>query len=81
MPDVGQGRSLGLRVFAAFLPNGDHFFYVRGRPSDPAPGGVYLATLEEPTGCRVLDDVSAVLFAPKPQHGGHAHLLFFATAR
>ena len=38
-----------------FLPDGNHFFYVR-QAIDQASQGVYLATLEEPIGRKVLSD-------------------------
>jgi eukaryotic-like serine/threonine-protein kinase len=59
-----------------FLPGGQHFFYVLGRPSDTVPGGVYVATLDEPRGRRVLDDMSEVVYTPSSNNGGPAHLIF-----
>jgi eukaryotic-like serine/threonine-protein kinase len=78
----GECRPLGTPdpTFAAFLPtflpDGKHFFYVGGKILDGASGGVYLASLDEPVGRRVLEDQSGVLYAQPAASGGRAHLLF-----
>ncbi len=60
----------------SFLSDGDHFFYFGGSGSGRASQGVYLATLEEPTGRKLLADPSNVVYAPPLARGGRAHLLF-----
>ena len=57
-----------------FMPDSDHFFYVSG--GDNASRGVYLATLKEPIGRKVLADFSSVAYAPPLRAGERAHLLF-----
>ena len=59
-----------------FLPNGTHFFYVRAVLGDEASQGVYLATLDDPTGRKVLSDLSSVVYTPPLEAGALAHLLF-----
>jgi Tol biopolymer transport system component len=61
--------------FPVFLPDGNHFFYVR-QAIDQASEGIYLATLGEPVGRKVLADRSSVVYTPPASAGGHAHLLF-----
>jgi serine/threonine protein kinase len=58
-----------------FLPDGNHFFYVR-QAIDQTSQGIYLATLDEPVGRRVLSDNSSVVYTPPASKGGRAHLLF-----
>jgi Tol biopolymer transport system component len=60
--------------FPAFLPDGKHFFCVRGPLGDQA--GVYLAALDDPAGHKVLADLSSVVYTPPAASGGRAHLLF-----
>jgi Tol biopolymer transport system component len=61
--------------FPVFLPDGNHFFYVR-RSQDQSSSGVYLATLDEPTGHRVLADYSNVAYVPPATGSARAHLVF-----
>jgi hypothetical protein len=78
----GECQPLGARdpnhvaVFPTFHPDGNHFFYFGGKNQDPASNGVYLATLDEPIGRRVLEDQSSVIYTPPAVSGGLAHLLF-----
>jgi hypothetical protein len=78
----GDCRPLGTRdpaftaIFPTFHPDGNHFFYVGGKAQDSTSNGVYLATLDDPVGRRVLDDESAVIYTAPAVHGGRAHLLF-----
>ncbi len=58
-----------------FLPDGVHFFYLR-RSADAASSGVYLASLDEPAGQKVLADLSSVVYSPPVRSGGPAFLLF-----
>ena len=58
-----------------FMPDGSHFFYVK-TVGDQAIQGVYLATLGEPTGRRILSDISSVVYTPPASAGGRAHVLF-----
>jgi Tol biopolymer transport system component/predicted Ser/Thr protein kinase len=62
-----------------FLPDGNHFFYVR-QTIDQASQGIYLATLADPVGRKVLSDNSSVVYSPPgfsgASAGGRAHLLF-----
>jgi serine/threonine protein kinase len=80
----GQCTALGKQVgpdnyirsfFPTFLPDGNHFFYARRVP-DQSSSGAYLATLDEPTGHRVLADLSNIIYAPPASPGARAHLLF-----
>jgi serine/threonine protein kinase/Tol biopolymer transport system component len=82
--DGGECRAVGKQVgpdndirsfFPTFLPDGNHFFYARRSP-DPSSSGAYLATLDEPTGHRVLADLSNIIYAPAASAGARAHLLF-----
>jgi Tol biopolymer transport system component/predicted Ser/Thr protein kinase len=68
--DPNEGASLPV-----FLPDGHHFFYVR-QAVDQASQGIFLATLDEPVGRKVLSDRSSVIYTPPASAGGHAHLLF-----
>jgi serine/threonine protein kinase len=71
-------------VYPVFLPDGKNFFYVvsgdlRRHDSlrgDEAKRGVYLGTLEDPTGRRVLTDRSSVAFVPPSSGIGPGHVLF-----
>ena len=71
---VGKEGPEVTRAFPTFLPDGKHFFYVRGAPGDQA--GVYLAALDDPAGHKVLADFSSVVYTPPAAAGGRAHLLF-----
>jgi Tol biopolymer transport system component/predicted Ser/Thr protein kinase len=62
--------------FPVFLPDGNHFFYVRQTPGDQTSQGVYLATLDEPVGRKILSDSSSIVYTPPASAGARAHLLF-----
>ena len=76
---VGKADPNDRAGFPVFLPDGNHFFYVR-QAVDQASQGIYLATLDEPVGHKVLADRSSVVYMPPgfsgASAGGHAHLLF-----
>ena len=59
--------------FPVFLPDGRHFLYTSVGGSSP---GIYLASLDDVDGRRLLADASSVHFAPAPVVGSLAHLLF-----
>jgi hypothetical protein len=64
-----------------FLPDGVHYLYVGQIGGNPASRGVYVASLDDPSGAplsgkKVLDDYSSVLFAPPAHSGDPSHLLF-----
>ncbi len=56
-----------------FLPDGDHFFYFETRGEGR---GVYVASLREPKGKRLLGDVSTAIFAPESRGSNRGRLLF-----
>jgi serine/threonine protein kinase len=59
-----------------FLPEGKHFLYVRTSRTDSGASGVYLASLDQPTGRKILSDLSNVAYAPPVGEGERAHILF-----
>ena len=59
-----------------FLPDGNHFLYAAGTLDDPSKTGVYLASLDDPNGRRLLADFSGVIYTPPPPGGRYSHLLF-----
>lgn len=60
--------------FPEFLEDGHHFFYlvVRG---DPAQRGVYVGSLEDPQGRRILPDETSIVYIP-PAADRQSSLLF-----
>ncbi len=76
---VGKDDPNDRARFPVFLPDGNHFFYVR-QAVDETSQGLYLATLADPIGRKVLSDRSSVVYTPPGfsgvSAGGHAHLLF-----
>ena len=59
--------------FPVFLPDGNHFLYTRvGGTSS----GIYVASLDEASGRRLLADTSSAHLAPAPDARGVTHLLF-----
>jgi hypothetical protein len=70
------GKSEPGNMFPLFLPDGNHFFYLRQSLTDEASSGVFLATFEEPIGRKVLSDPSSVIYTAPASRGGRAHLLF-----
>ncbi len=61
--------------FPEFLPDGNHFLYVSS-DNDPARRGVYIASLTDPSGRRLISDYSSVLFSRSSSSRGGGHLLF-----
>jgi Tol biopolymer transport system component len=58
-----------------FLPDGNHFLCTR-RSLEQSSSGVYLASLDEPIGNRVLADISATAYARPASAGAPGHILF-----
>jgi Tol biopolymer transport system component len=61
--------------FPVFLPDGNHFLCAR-RSLEQSSSGVYLASLDEPVGYRVLADLSGTAYAPPASAGARGHILF-----
>jgi Tol biopolymer transport system component len=59
--------------FPQFLSDGQHFLFTSRGGSSP---GIYVASLDDPAGRRLLADVSSAHLAPAEDDGGPAHLLF-----
>jgi DNA-binding winged helix-turn-helix (wHTH) protein/Tol biopolymer transport system component len=59
-----------------FLPDGKHFFYLGYNPIDSSSGGVHLASLDNSTSRKVMNDWSNVVYAQPASGTGLAHLLF-----
>ena len=72
---VGKDDPYDRARFPVFLPDGNHFFYVR-QAIDPASQGIYLATLADPIGRKILSDYSSVVYSPPASAGGRAYVLF-----
>jgi len=72
---VGKDDPYDRARFPVFLPDGNHFFYVR-QAIDQASQGIYLATLADPIGRKVLSDNSSVVYSPPASSGGRAYVLF-----
>ena len=63
------------RAHPVFLPDGDHFLYVQGAAED-ARTGVYVGSLRDPVGRRVLADRSSALFVPDTPRSNRGRVLF-----
>jgi Tol biopolymer transport system component len=60
-----------------FLPDGKHFLYAKGlQTGDESVRGLYLASLDEPIGRRLLADSSSAIFVPSKPGGTQGQLLF-----
>jgi serine/threonine protein kinase len=59
----------------AFLPDGKHFLY-RAKGGDESTRGIYVASLDNPAGQRLLSDQSSVVFAPSTHGSRQGYLLF-----
>jgi serine/threonine protein kinase len=59
----------------AFLPDGKHFLY-RAKGGDESTSGIYVASLDNPAGQRLLSDQSSVVFAPSTHGSRQGYLLF-----
>ncbi len=64
-------------VFAnpEFLPDDRHYFY-SVTSDDAARGGVFLGSIGESAGRRILADQTGVVYAPPDRKGGSGYLLF-----
>ncbi len=69
-----------LRRFPVFLPDTDHFLYVL-LSSDEARTGLYIASLRDPRGRRLLPDPSSAVFVPNSLGSRQGHLLFSREQR
>jgi serine/threonine protein kinase/WD40 repeat protein len=72
-PSAGESHT-----FPVFLPDGRHFLYTSRGGADP---GVYLASLDNGAGRRLLADQSSVTFAPAAPGEGLAHLIFMREGK
>jgi Tol biopolymer transport system component len=75
-PCTSLGKSEPGVGLPEFLPDGNHFFYIRQSLTDNAATGLYLASLDEPVGHKILPDLSNVVYTPPASDGGRAHFLF-----
>jgi Tol biopolymer transport system component len=58
-----------------FLPDGKHFLY-EAEGGDESKTGIYVASLDNPAGERLLSDQSSVLFVPSSHGRNHGYLFF-----
>jgi Tol biopolymer transport system component len=65
--------------FPSFLPDGKHFLYTKGKPGDDPRQGIYIASLDDPSGRRLLADVSSAIFAPA-ENGTVGDILFLRNS-
>ena len=65
-------------IFPAFLPDGQHFLYTSQGGSSP---GIYVASLDQPGGRRLLADPSSALFAPSASGREYGHLIFLRDGK
>ena len=63
------------RTLPVFLPDGEHFLYVVNS-SDEGRRGLYVASLSDPIGQRLLADQSSGVFVPNGPGLDQGHLLF-----
>ena len=63
------------RTHPAFLPDGEHFLYQQVS-NDDAQTGVYVASLKDPAGRRLLAERSTALFAADAPGSTLGHILF-----
>ena len=73
---VGKDDPDRRAAFPVFLPDGEHFFYVGETRGDQSSRGVYIATLEDFPGHKVLADYSSIVYVPPVVPGKNAHLVF-----
>jgi serine/threonine protein kinase/Tol biopolymer transport system component len=69
-PEPGERRSIPV-----FLPDGDHFLYTLGT-TDETRRGIYVASLGDPNGRRLLADPSSAMFIPNVRGSNQGRLLF-----
>lgn len=70
LPALERGTRRG---HASFLPDGKHFLFTI---FEGAQSGIYIGTLEAPSGHRLLADASPVRFAPRSAGSRYDHILF-----
>jgi Tol biopolymer transport system component len=58
-----------------FLPDGKHFLYSRTEAGDESKTGIYVASLDNPAGERLLSDQSGVVFAPSTRGSQQGYVL------
>ncbi len=58
-----------------FLPDGVHFLYLKGTDA-PETSGIFVATLDDPQGRRLLADLSSVEFVADSPTSSTGHVLF-----
>jgi serine/threonine protein kinase len=76
---LGKAPSPGVPWNPAFLPDGNHFFYTIINAED-SQRGLYLASLDDPVGHRLLPDQSGALYAPATPGSSLGHVLFLRGA-
>ena len=64
--------------YPAFLPDGRHFLYTAQGGSSP---GIYVASLDDPAGRRLLADPSSAVFARTASGRRDGHLIFTRNGR
>ena len=64
--------------YPAFLPDGRHFLYTAQGGSSP---GIYVASLDDPAGRRLLADPSSAIFARTASDRRDGHLIFTRNGR
>jgi Tol biopolymer transport system component len=69
-----------IRRFPVFLPDGEHFLYAQLGP-DEARTGVFVGTLRDPAGVRLLPDLSGTYFASDAPGSTLGRLLFVREQR
>ncbi len=69
------------RAFPVFLPDGDHFLYFASSGDDASQMGVYVGTLEDVSGPRLVADRSSALFVPDEDGSRTGRLVFVRGAR
>jgi serine/threonine protein kinase len=72
---VANGDQTGKYRFPVFLPDGKHFLYLFSG-ADASKSGVYLASLDEPKGNRLMPEGAGVIYAPPVVGSRYGHLLF-----
>ena len=72
---VGSEVCRGFCRHPVFLPDGDHFLYVN-LAEDESVRGLYVASLAEPVGRRLLADRSSAIFVPDALGSGTGRLVF-----
>ena len=73
--DVSTHESKAGQVFPAFLPDGLHFLYT-APGADESTAGIYLASLDNPAGRRLLADNSSAVYVPALPGAKLAHVVF-----